>query len=620
MLKRMVKYIYDLFFEKGSFYKRAFYHALILLFYMGISYLIYHSLDLFFTQKIYVDYYKTKVVKAFFCILLFHFSWLIGIKWTLVSSVLFTKGSYLKRLLIHLGVFFGYSFLFYGYHQYHGWVIQDDFQKNYSQLLVSRFLVIIMIIHLILVIIIQWKVFLRLVKEYFLEPGSAAHLAIFRIFFFYLLGSHLLFSGLQDQISWTYLPYESRVGLPFIHWLVYSIPITPSIFYISTMVAGVLSFLICLGVFSRYFIFLLIPFLFYSLGVPLFYGKISHEHIFLWICLFLCFSPLGDRFSVDAYIRKRKKKYSIPQDHPKYMVAFKFIWLQMAIIYLFAGIIKLWDCGFNWAVSDSMIYQMQWEWVEHYDKVPGFRIDHYPWLAKLGGLGVIYFELLYVFLIIKPKGRVWAFLGAFSLHKLSGYFMYIDFVKLRQIQLLLLRWDKAGFWILNKMKKGDSKNLNGPLLTTVSNGKLRPVFFIGSIVLIINFAFSVFKIHSYPFSSYPTYSAIVKNEVSLLRMDVFDSYNNPIDIKKIGKENNFRWENIRPYEIRIIDIFKNKDTSDLQLKLNEYWLLWANNFEELNEVKKVDMFEDVTELAPEKRNTILRTEYIGTVYPEKINR
>lgn len=619
MIKRIAIYFYELLFEKGSLYKRAFYHALILLFYLAISYLIYRSIGLFFTQQVYVEYYKTKVIKAFFCMILFHFAFLTGIRWTSVSIVLFKSGTYRKRLLIHLGIFFGYSFIFYGYHQYLGWAIQDDYQKNYSQLLVSKFLVVTMVSQLMLVIIIRWKAFLILVKEYFLEPGTAAHLAIFRISFFYLLGSHLLFSRLQNQISWAYLPYESRVGLPFINWLVYSIPITPSLFYCSTLVAGVLSFLICLGVFTRYLIVLLIPFLFYSLGVPLFYGKISHEHIFLWICLFLCFSPLSDRFSVDAYIKRRKNRYSMSEDHPKYMVAFKFIWLQMAIIYLFAGIIKLWDCGFNWAISDSMIYQMQWEWVEHYDKVPGFRIDHYPWLAKLGGLGVIYFELLYVFLIIKPKGRIWAFFGAFSLHKLSGYFMYIDFVKLRHIQLLLLRWDKVGFWLLNRMKKQDSKNLNDHLPPKVANHKLRPVFFIGSIILVINFVFSIFKIHSYPFSSYPTYSAIVKNEVSLLRMEAFDLENNKIDIKSIGEKNNFRWESIRPYELRIIDMSHRKDSSQLQWRLEEYWLLWANKFKELGKAKKVDMYEDVTELAPEKRNIILRTGYIGTVYPEKID-
>lgn len=616
MLYRWFIIVLEILFVKRHWIVRLFIHLGFFVGYGSLYVVLVNYLGNHTSNPFEMNYYYRKGSAIVAGVILAHISLVAGFYWKGIKAHLFTQGSYERRLFIHLVILCIYSIVFIINHQLLSNVVEAEWLLSYKQLWISRLLVICMFMHLAAVLVARRKYLTRFVTDYFFEPGSPFNLGVFRMYFFLILGLHLFFYVLRIQITWTYLPNTSRVALPYMDWFIMSIPITPNLFYYSTIIAGAISLLIAAGVYSRFLIWVLFPFLFYSLGVPMFFGKISHYHIFLWVPLFLSFSPMDDAFSIRNIWIKNKNPLL---HHSRYMLPFKFIWLQMAIIYFFAGIIKLWDCGLNWAISNSMIYQMQWEWIENYDKVPAIRIDHYPFIAKLGGLAVIYFELLYVFLIFKPKGRIWAFLGAFSFHKLAGYFMCIDFANLRMVQLSLIKWNKIIDWVKSRWRIGIHRNQSITVNPGARSYKMFPTIIIGSFVLSVNFLFSVFKIHSFPFSSYPTYSAIVKNEVSLIRMEVFNEDSSRMDVKELGLTYNFRWENIRPYEQRIIQMYHNHDTTQLQLKLEEYWLLWAKSLKELEHVKKVDMYEDVTELAPEKRNIILRTNYIGTVYPEKID-
>ena len=63
-----------------------------------------------------------------------------------------------------------------------------------------------------------------------------------------------------------------------------------------------------------------------------------------------------------------------------------------------------------------MINQVRLEWFEHNWKVPAFRVDNYPILLNLIGLIVIYFELLFVFLILNNFKRLFAVIGGLMMH------------------------------------------------------------------------------------------------------------------------------------------------------------------------------------------------------------
>lgn len=529
-------------------------------------------------------------------------------------SFFFEFNTFKQGLRIHLTALLVYSLLF----------ILCYFLvalKNGNQLLLSRMLVLTMVTHALLLLSFRKQQCLQFATTYFNEKGQAFNLATFRIIFFFFLSMHFWLYVIPKHSFWASMPHSSRVGLPFIGWLIDVLPITEPLFFFAGVAAGLFSLLVCIGFCTRISLILLLPFAAYAIAIPMFFGKISHQHFLLWVLLLLCLSPVHDVLSVDAWLKKKRGLVLNTEPSIKYLLPFKFTWLILATIYFFAGIVKLWDCGLDWALSDSMINQIRWEWVEHYDTVPGFRLDNYPAIAKVGGLLVIYFELLYFLLIFSPKSRIWALLSAITFHKICGYFMYIDFKHLQEIGLSYINWQKLFSFFTKKpgspVTDGMVSEPQVSLFKNLKKNKLMPTFIIGISVLSLVFLCSAFRIHSFPFSSYPTYSALVPGNITVLRMEATDVNGEIINIRKLGADAQFRWENIRPYELRIAETFKKHDTTLLDMKLKEYWDLWEKNIPDLQKAKQVKFYLDTYPIEPEKRNILLDSVFVGVITPAK---
>lgn len=521
---------------------------------------------------------------------------------------LFSFESFAQGARIHLSIFCCYLLLFvFGYFLFYS---NSNQTSIISGITYSRFFLLFALFHFFIILIIRKKQCANFLIHFWNEKGSAKNLALFRIFFFFTLAGHFAVYTFQKELSWTYMPQSSRISLPFIGWFIHHIPINPTLYSVLSILAAVFSFMVCIGFFTRYAILLLIPCALYVLGVPMFFGKINHHHILIWIPLFFCFAPIADAWSIDAIRKKKQVIHSAIYSRP-----LKFVWIQLAIIYFFAGWVKLWDCGFEWALGNNMLNQIRWEWVEHFDKVPNLRIDHYPAVAKFGGLIVIVFELLYFLLIFKKNTRLIALVSATVFHLITGYFMYIDFATLRMIALSYIDWEK----FLNSVKA--YLKLPNTLSTdfdTLEQNQInipnKKAIFLSTTVLSINFIFSCFSIHSYPFSSYPTYSAIAPNEITTLRMDAYTNENKKVNVKLIAQQNKFRWETMRPYEITIAKLYKEKDTVLMKQKLMEYWLIWKNNLKQLHQVQYINLFLETTSIKPEERKNILKTDSLGVLY------
>ena len=291
------------------------------------------------------------------------------------------------------------------------------------------------------------------------------------------------------------------------------------------------------------------------------------------------------------------------------MLPFKMIWLLLAVIYVCSGFHKLWDTGLYWALSDNITNQIQLEWVEHYDTVSAFRIDHYPILLRTLALGVIIMEIVYPLLILTPRTRIIALFSAWSLHISAGYFLYVDFFHLRIVHLSYVNWTRIVNWFYKKKRRLSNELSVGK----ISNLMKMPLLYAGGFMVCINLIFGIIQINTWPFSSYPAYSSVVKSEVDLVEMIVTDRDGSLIDVKDMAKRAKFRWETIRPFEEQIARHVKGIDTNGLQMKLENYWNLWATKLDSLDRVHTVVMNLKTTPVSPERRSELLDSVYLGTI-------
>ena len=515
--------------------------------------------------------------------------------------------TYITGLKRNIPFFLGYVGLFCCFY----FVLEQFIPENqfkFFQSIWSKLLVLVMVTHLGFLVAARWQQTKVMLWNFLFETGSAYNLAIIRILFMLnLMGSYRAWA-LPELSKWALLPETSRQALPFMGWFIYNIPINETLYIVATQAAIICCVFASFGFLTRIALFIHIPLAIYVWGVPCFFGKLNHNQIAVWIPMLLAFAPCADVLSIDWLIKKIKKTPTQSCWQPKYGLPLKFIYLLLAMIYCFSGIHKLWDTGLIWALSDSVINQLYNEWVEHYDTIPNFRIDYYPALVKTGGLLTIIGEILYPLLLFHPVLRIVAFFGGNLFHRVTDYFLYIDFVKLRVLHNAYINWHGIVNWMIKKVRKIPLQaKANEKIITreSLEFKKLKPLLFVGIILLGINGIFSLFGIHSFPFSSYPTYSAYFENHIKTIEIEAFTSMGEVILVKQLSKKQNFRWENIRPFETDIINLYENQDTLLTEKKLTEYWQLWKTKVNGLNEVHTVNFYLVKTPLKPEKREEII---------------
>ena len=147
-------------------------------------------------------------------------------------------------------------------------------------------------------------------------------------------------------------------------------------------------------------------------------------------------SACADVLSIDSVfkgIRRADQGYKLVpiENSVKYALPLRFIWFLMGIIYFFPGLWKLLKSQWHWAFSDNVKHQMYAKWFELSGWTPAFRIDHYPWLYKMAGLGTMIFELAFFVLILVPLLRWTAVVGGLMFHNMTSMFMRISFIPLQ---------------------------------------------------------------------------------------------------------------------------------------------------------------------------------------------
>ncbi|MGE0636391.1 MAG: hypothetical protein AB7G44_02830 [Bacteroidia bacterium] len=421
----------------------------------------------------------------------------------------------------------------------------------------------------------------RYIKSYLFFPQLPYNIAILRVLFFL----YLVFIYLGKYLS--ILPtvsLKTKKALPYLGWLIDIVPVNVTL-YTGFVFTGIFCCLfIILGYKTKWFLLLNTVCCFYIMATPNFFGKLWHEQLVIWISWFFTFSKCYDVFSIDSILNNTPIVKSADYTFPV-----RFVWLQFGIIYFWAGFYKLWDCGFDWALSKSMVNQVQIEWLQNYDKIPGIRIDKYPLILYAGGLAAILFELGYILFVLKPAIRWVAAVGGIVMHNIIGYFMYISFFFLLQAFYV--------FYVdFNKFFK--QKNCKTETILNYS----KTAFYSGIFILSANFIFGMFSIDTYPFSAYPKYAALVPDKIKIIHFEAELSDANKIDVHNVGKKNNFRWESYGWLEHNLIRDFENGD--DISSGLNDYWKIWVNHNPELKECITVNAYIIERSVEPEGKNNI----------------
>jgi hypothetical protein len=428
------------------------------------------------------------------------------------------------------------------------------------------------------------------VSKFFSETTHPINLGIFRIVLFAAL---IIYVDIPQVVQFSRFPVELRVAPVGIGWLIDIIPINPawatvaSYLFIVACVSGVLGF------FSRTAATIVVILGFYVLGIPQFFGKIDHYHHLLWFAAILAASPSGDALSVDSLIVSRKRKKGETVDSSTaYALPLKFVMLLMGIIYFFAGVWKFVIGGFGWAAGDTMKYILYAQWFR-LDWMPAFRIDHYPLLCKAAGIGVISFELAFIFLLFFPRTRKVAAIGGILFHFSVYLFAHINFWTLALCYVAFINFEPL-FRLVRKYKQL-------PLKAIPSNRE-SGILFVGSILLSINILCGLALIDSWPFAIYPTFAAVQEKYIQSLTISLSNPDGTVSEIIPY-KERSLQ---SKMHPSRLIGLFTQvlwaKDSTEARARGIALLKVLAEGDPRLRQAKSIQIFKDICSVIPEEQN------------------
>ncbi len=461
----------------------------------------------------------------------------------------------------------------------------DEWSRYLRQLYFSRFTLIIALLCLISASIPHLKNFISETKK------TATDLAIFRILFFGFFAIGFIFnpSAISDQVfPFLNLPDSAQVSIPFMGWYPKVVPINELLVNIVLIIFYISIFTSLLGIKTRWSIVIFTLTLFYLFAIPNLYGKVNHNHHLIWFPAILVFSPCADRFSLDAYFRKRTGK-SRHHSSSSYSLPFLLIWVLIGLIYFFPGFWKMWSNGLDWSLTDNIRNQMYFKWKElgsWWSWTPLFRIDHYPILFKSSGMYTLIFELFFIPLILNKATRKLAIILGIVFHIGTFIFMQIFFIVLVWSYLSFVNWNKLSF--LRERNAPDSSSI----LKTGS-----PVVKWIGIALIASCIFFGFgKWSSWPFTVYPTFDSMIQEESNQLKFSGTSLSGKTIKLDKELLYTEYTSPRYWSMEYTIIeDSKKNKLNTTL---LDKFVSIYAKQFKTLKEVKIHIVKESIV---PEKR-------------------
>jgi hypothetical protein len=263
------------------------------------------------------------------------------------------------------------------------------------------------------------------------------------------------------------------------------------------------------------------------------YGHVEHVHHHLvWFTAILAMSRCGDALSVDAWWRRfRGGGPDPPVPAPCYGFPLRAMAVVLGVYYFCAGFWKVVVGGPAWIFSGHLAYFAAKQAFNHNGVDPAFGddlignvaafpwtqlltsnrvLEPAPWLACIGGIFTIVFELGFLFAIWFPKGRLPAALAGVGFHNSTRVFAGIGFDELLLCYPML--FDVAGWarWLGNRL--GYAAGANGDTAeagTRTGAQPSAPLIAMAAFLILGNAAFGLLRIGSgWPLSCAPRFDVV----------------------------------------------------------------------------------------------------------------
>ena len=281
-----------------------------------------------------------------------------------------------------------------------------------------------------------------LVRDFLFAPGSPIDLAVVRIVIF---GVMAVLPRVREAVQLSKTPDSLQTPPAGMPWLLDLIPAVPEVVTPLAVAFVIACLLACIGLWTRPAAITAAILGLYVLGVPQFYGKVSHYHHLLWIVAVLAASRCGDALSIDA-IRRAWREGADRKDARDPAVAYgtpvRVIWLLIALTYLFPGAWKWVSGGTEWAFSDNVRNIMYEHWTRLDGFTPPLPVDQWPLAYMLGGAAAIVFEVTFIFLLFDRRTRAFAVVSGLVFHAMNFAFMRLSFATLQICYVAFVPWDR----------------------------------------------------------------------------------------------------------------------------------------------------------------------------------
>ena len=294
-------------------------------------------------------------------------------------------------------------------------------------------------------------------KQVNIEP-----LVVFRIIFGSMMFASTLRFILKGWINDFYVTpkyYFTYYGFDWVR------PLEENSMYILFGILLLSSLLIAFGFFYRISIVLFF-FVFTYIELIDKTNYLNHYYFISLMSFILVFMPLNRHFSLDVYFQICKNKTKVPS------WTINFIKLQIAFVYIFAGISKL---NYNWLIEAQPLIN----WLKHQSDFPiiGSLLlnDITAYLFSWGGA---IFDLFIVFILISKRWRIYGYILVVIFHLLTSIMFPIGVFPLVMIGSTLIFFSEnfhikiISFISIFTLKKDRELEKNKSTL----NNSIKPLF------------------------------------------------------------------------------------------------------------------------------------------------